>query len=207
MLILSRRPGESVKVGDEVAVTILGVKGYQVRLGFTAPSNVAIHREEIYERMQAERLDNTPQLTAASGFQVSRRSAPLSHALNPVHAAPPDGTTTTRAHEGVWQDYSPGVQIKLLHQEPELSSMTFLVRMAPDSVFPVHDHAQQEHCFVLDGEASMGEHILHTGDWHVALPGSTHHNFRSRTGCLLLARAEMAMAPGLAATTASPPPT
>jgi quercetin dioxygenase-like cupin family protein len=111
--------------------------------------------------------------------------------LTRVKAAPPDGTTTVRAHEGIWQDYSPGVQIKILHQEPKLSSMTFLVRMAPDSVVPLHDHAQEEHCLVLDGEASMGEHILHAGDWHVALPGSTHHNFSSRTGCLLLIRAEM----------------
>ena len=111
--------------------------------------------------------------------------------LNRVKAAPPDGTTTIRAHEGIWQDYAPGVQIKVLHQEPKLSSMTFLVRMAPDSVVPLHDHVQEEHCLVLDGEASMGEHILHAGDWHVALPGSTHHNFSSRTGCLLLIRAEM----------------
>jgi carbon storage regulator len=65
VLILSRRPGESVNVGDEVAVTVLGVKGCQVRLGFTAPSNVAIHREEIYERMQAERLDKYDCVTAA----------------------------------------------------------------------------------------------------------------------------------------------
>ena len=207
MLILSRRPGESVNVGDEVAVTVLGVKGCHVRLGFTAPSNVAIHREEIYERMQAERLDKTPQLTAASGFRVSRRSAPPSHALNPVKAAPPDGTTTTRAHEGIWQDYGPGVQIKILHQEPGLSSMTCLVRMAPNSVVPVHHHTQEEHCLVLEGEASMGEHILHAGDWHVARPGSTHHNFGSRTGCLLLVRADMATAPGSAVTTASQPPT
>jgi carbon storage regulator len=194
MLILSRRLGESVNVGDEVAVTVLGIKGNQVRLGFTAPSNVAIHREEIYKRVQAERLDKTAPLTAASGVRDKRSSAPQRHALNPEKAAPPGGTTTTRSDEGIWQDYSPGVQIKILHQEPELSSMTFLVRMAPDSVFPVHDHATQEHCFVLEGEASMGEHILHAGDWHVALPGSTHYNFGSRTGCLLLARAEMAMA-------------
>jgi carbon storage regulator len=169
MLILSRRPGESVNVGDEVAVTVLGVKGCQVRLGFTAPPNVAIHREEIYERMRAERLDKP----------------------NPLKAAPPDGTTTIRAHEGIWQNYSPGVQIKILHQEPELSSMTCLIRMAPDSVAPPHDHAQEEHCLVLDGEASVGEHILHAGDWHLALPGSTHQNFSSRTGCLLLVRGEM----------------
>jgi len=185
MLILSRRPGESVNVGDEVAVTVLGVKGCHVRLGFTAPSNVAIHREEIYERMQAERLDK----------------------LNSLKAAPPDGTTTTRAHEGIWQDYGPGVQIKILHQEPGLSSMTCLVRMAPNSVVPVHDHTQEEHCLVLEGEASMGEHILHAGDWHVARPGSTHHNFGSRTGCLLLVRADMTTVPASAVTTASQPPT
>jgi carbon storage regulator len=54
MLILSRRLGESVKIGDEVTVTVLGVKGGQVRLGFTAPPNVAVHREEVYERIRAE---------------------------------------------------------------------------------------------------------------------------------------------------------
>ena len=187
MLILTRRIGESVKVGDEVTVTALGVKGDQIRLGFTAPANVAIHREEIYERMQADRLAKTVQLTAARRFRVSGGSAPPSQRVN---AAPPDGTMTMRAHEGIWRDYAPGVQMKILHQEPKLSSMTCLIRMAPDSVVPLHDHAQEEHCLVLDGEASMGEHILHVGDWHVALPGSTHHNFSSRTGCLLLIRCE-----------------
>jgi carbon storage regulator len=54
MLILTRRLGESVKIGDEVTVTVLGVKGGQVRLGFTAPPNVPVHREEVYERIQAE---------------------------------------------------------------------------------------------------------------------------------------------------------
>jgi carbon storage regulator len=53
MLILTRRLGESVKVGDEVTVTVLGVKGPQVRLGFAAPRDVAVHREEIYERLRA----------------------------------------------------------------------------------------------------------------------------------------------------------
>ena len=54
MLILTRRLGESVKVGDEVTVTVLGVKGLQVRLGFAAPKDVAVHREEIYERIKRE---------------------------------------------------------------------------------------------------------------------------------------------------------
>jgi carbon storage regulator len=54
MLILTRRMGESVRIGDDVTVTVLGVKGGQVRLGFTAPQDVAVHREEIYLRIQAE---------------------------------------------------------------------------------------------------------------------------------------------------------
>ena len=53
MLILTRRLGESVKIGDEVTVTVLGVKGLHVRLGFTGPKDVAVHREEIYERVRA----------------------------------------------------------------------------------------------------------------------------------------------------------
>jgi carbon storage regulator len=55
MLILSRRSGESVKIGDEVTVTVLGVKGPQVRLGFAAPRDVAVHREEIYLSLKANR--------------------------------------------------------------------------------------------------------------------------------------------------------
>jgi carbon storage regulator len=58
MLILTRRPAESVRIGDDVTVTVLGVKGNQVRLGFAAPANVAVHRQEIYERIQAETLTN-----------------------------------------------------------------------------------------------------------------------------------------------------
>ena len=54
MLILSRRAGESVKIGDEVTVTVLGVQGGQVRLGFTAPRNLAVQREEVYQRIKAE---------------------------------------------------------------------------------------------------------------------------------------------------------
>lgn len=55
MLILTRRVGETLMVGDEVTVTVLGVKGNQVRLGVNAPKEVAVHREEIYLRIQHEK--------------------------------------------------------------------------------------------------------------------------------------------------------
>ena len=54
MLILTRRIGETVMVGDNVTVTVLGVKGNQVRIGVNAPKTVAVHREEIFERIQRE---------------------------------------------------------------------------------------------------------------------------------------------------------
>ena len=54
MLILTRRVGETLMVGDEVTVTVLGVKGNQVRIGVNAPKEVAVHREEIYERIKKE---------------------------------------------------------------------------------------------------------------------------------------------------------
>ncbi|MEY4720022.1 MAG: carbon storage regulator [Pseudomonadota bacterium] len=58
MLILTRRVGETLMIGDEVTVTVLGVKGNQVRIGVNAPKDVSVHREEIYERIKKEQSDS-----------------------------------------------------------------------------------------------------------------------------------------------------
>lgn len=55
MLILTRRPGESIRINDDVSITVLAVKGTQVRIGIDAPKGVTVHREEIYKKIQEEK--------------------------------------------------------------------------------------------------------------------------------------------------------
>ena len=72
MLILTRRVGETLMIGDSVTVTVLGVKGNQVRIGITAPKDVAVHREEIYQRIQ--RGEEAGHADPESRIQARRRS-------------------------------------------------------------------------------------------------------------------------------------
>jgi len=61
VLILTRRVNETLMIGNEITVTVLGVKGNQVRLGVNAPRNVAVHREEVFDRIQTEHQENDAQ--------------------------------------------------------------------------------------------------------------------------------------------------
>lgn len=65
MLILSRRPGETIRIGADIEVVVLGVKGGQVRIGVTAPRDTEVHREEIYQRIHGPDLDHQPKAVGA----------------------------------------------------------------------------------------------------------------------------------------------
>jgi len=82
MLILTRRVGETVMIGNDVTVTILGVKGNQVRVGVNAPRDVAVHREEIFERIKREEQDGGGAATTASARTAAPRSKGNGYAGN-----------------------------------------------------------------------------------------------------------------------------
>ena len=144
-----------------------------------------------YSMLDADIADALAEGLAPVELSMEQRDRMRASILTRVGAAPPAGMVTVRAHEGVWRERVPGTQIKVLHEDRATNTMTYFVRMEPGARAPIHTHTQEEHCLVLQGEVMIGDHVMRSGDWHVARPGTTHSDFWSKTGCLLFVRAEM----------------
>ena len=77
MLALTRKKGESIMVGNDVELIVLGVQGDQVKLGFVAPKNIAIHRKEIYQQIQAENLAASTSINLSALNRLSGSPSPM----------------------------------------------------------------------------------------------------------------------------------
>ncbi len=99
------------------------------------------------------------------------------------------GTVTVRRDEGDWQTIRPGVELKMLHVDRGAGTQSFLLRMAPGSRLPPHDHpAGPEECLVLEGETEVAEISVGAGDFHLAPQGVRHTEITSRTGAVIYIR-------------------
>ena len=97
-----------------------------------------------------------------------------------------DRYVTVRSDAGVWMDFLPRVQVKVLHSDGRYNSI--LLRMEPGSSLPAHFHEDDEECVVLEGEVSLGDIRVRSGDYHLAPGGSRHGELRSESGALLFLR-------------------
>ncbi len=95
---------------------------------------------------------------------------------------------TVRAEEGEWISLLPGVEKKILSKVFEGQIQSYLLRMAPGSTLPSHEHIADEECLMLEGEAMIGDIHLATGDYHFAPKGSTHGLVTTQTGALAFIR-------------------
>ena len=93
---------------------------------------------------------------------------------------------TVRRDDGTWQRIAPDIAIKVLDSDESMQA--FLLKLDPGACMPAHPHAMDEMCFVLEGDAMLGDFAVGPGDYHMARAGSEHGDITTRNGCLLLIR-------------------
>jgi mannose-6-phosphate isomerase-like protein (cupin superfamily) len=134
----------------------------------------------------------TPELVAAlatSGAPVAlaqERQALIRDRLVARVRADARRFVTVRRDDGAWQSLAPDISIKVLDSDDSMQA--YLLRLAPGACLPGHPHAEDEMCFVLEGDATLGDVTVGAGDYHLARAGSAHGDVTTRTGCLLLIR-------------------
>lgn len=99
---------------------------------------------------------------------------------------------TVRAHEGEWTSHAPGVDTKLLNVDPETNARSYLLRFAPGAELRAHAHLIDEECFMISGEATVGELHLKAGDYHLIPKHMAHGRSYSTTGALIFVRGRVA---------------
>lgn len=103
---------------------------------------------------------------------------------------------TLRNQEG-WSELAPGVSVKVLFVDQHATTKSFLLRAAPGTCLPEHEHHGDEECMVLEGSFTLGDLTLRAGDFHCAPKGSTHGAAFTENGVLVYLRASLADYPGV----------
>jgi len=106
-----------------------------------------------------------------------------------IDGAMPGGSVTRRAQEGTWEQRSPHIWKKILHQDPKTGRSIYYLRCAPGAVIPSHHHDHDEHALVLEGAFVIEGLTVRAGDTHFSPAGTTHAELTSPDGCLLLLHA------------------
>jgi anti-sigma factor ChrR (cupin superfamily) len=96
------------------------------------------------------------------------------------------GTITKRHGEGEWVEASPGLKIKVMHENPKLNRWTFMAWLQPGAEYVDHDHDQDEEIYMIEGDLIIGDLVLKAGDFHIAKAGKHHPTHRTKTGCICL---------------------
>lgn len=98
-----------------------------------------------------------------------------------------EGLVVQRELPGAWFELGPpGIQMRVLFHDPRTQLKTFLLRMAPGSVLPEHDHAEAEECFIIEGDVETFGTTFRTGDYFRAQAGGHHGLTKTEGGCLML---------------------
>lgn len=119
-----------------------------------------------------------------------RASALRQRVLSVTGAAHPGSIDhlTIRGVEGIWLPLLPGISMKLLRED--VSTRSYLLRMAPGATLPAHGHSHEEECMVLEGDVRLGDVHVHAGDYHLARSGLPHGDVHTDGGCLLFLRGQ-----------------
>jgi len=139
-------------------------------------------------------LDSAPDIAPAPARQQVMKDRLLARVAGDLSL--PTGARTVRAQQGDWIRFDDHIDFKILHCDQASTVQTALWRLKPGAVFPSHDHQVDEECLVLEGELAFGEHPLFAGDFHFMKAGHVHPVGWSKSGCLLMIRADPVEPPG-----------
>jgi anti-sigma factor ChrR (cupin superfamily) len=178
---MNRNEAESL-AGDYVLGTLSGPELAEFE------ANLARH-PELQRHVVAWERRLTP--LAATLPAVEPRASVWDAIEAALDAAGPPATVTVRAREGEWRTLAPGAEIKVLMVDRDAGFQSFLLRLAPGTLLPPHDHDALEECLLLEGDMVIGDRVYRQGDYHAALPGSRHAPISTRNGGVVFIRSEL----------------